>query len=421
MWLMAKIPVLFRRGQAQEYFLECCPWCGMVPAVSEMRKMFQQSALALCAAVCAAPALHAERFVVDFPTSGIDAPPGGLLAGPVMEWEDPGGRRIDVPLAPTADSQRLVATIVFEEAPGDAIRIWWEPDVPGSPVPIAGEWTDGIRGWNQKSGLIPAELSEQGGNLVFESAGSSRRIHRLILTRLDRGEWFVPEGLAGLEFFRIEGETVGSDDLQGRAWSMPPDAWNGNVIEAHLQEFTESTQGGVEFLVEIRPAPQQAVLRFEMSAADLLAPQVWVNGKPLPNVSMEIPPLRGTHHGSGPIQCRSAFSGLARGLGACTCGDFAPRGESIPDQLGLRRGVRAPRPRGDVVFRPRSSRRRTPRGFSRCFFRGPRYPAVAGCPAGCHRARPAAMGRREWSGAGNHPGCARLVSHLSKVKLDPTL
>jgi hypothetical protein len=292
MWLMAKIPVLFRRGQAQEYFLECCPWCGMVPAVSEMRKMFQQSALALCAAVCAAPALHAERFVVDFPTSGIDAPPGGLLAGPVMEWEDPGSRRIDVPLAPTADSQRLVATIVFEEAPGDAIRIWWEPDVPGSPVPIAGEWTDGIRGWNQKSGLIPAELSEQGGNLVFESAGSSRRIHRLILTRLDRGEWFVPEGLAGLEFFRIEGETVGSDDLQGRAWSMPPDAWNGNVIEAHLQEFTESTQGGVEFLVEIRPAPQQAVLRFEMSAADLLPPQVWVNGKPLPNVSMEIPPLR---------------------------------------------------------------------------------------------------------------------------------
>jgi len=293
----------------------------MGSCVIHLKNLSQRLASALLALGLCPLSAHAERVVVDFPTSGSGTAASGLLSGPVAEWEEPGSRRIDVPLSPIDDNQRLVATFVFEEAPGDAIRIWFEPDVPGNPVPLAGEWTDGIRGWNQKSVLIPAELTRAGGNLVIESAGSSRRVHRLILTSLDRGDWFVPGGLAELEFFRIEGATVGEEDLRGQAWSMPPDAWNGNVIEAHLQEFTETTQGGVEFVVEIRPAPQVAVVRFEISSQDLAPPEVWVNGKQLPNVSIEIPAFRSpttvqVNSNAGPLfpGWRAAWAHVPAGL-----------------------------------------------------------------------------------------------------------
>lgn len=267
----------------------------------------------------------AERVVVDFPLPAVSAQGSGesgeILAGPVTEWEEASSRRIDIPLAENREDRRVVLTVVFEEAPGDAIRIWGEPNLPGNPVPIAGEWTDGIRGWNQKSVLVPSELLRDGGNLVIESAGSSRKIHRLVLASFERGQWFVPPGLAGMEYLRVEGEAVGADELRGRKWEMPPDAWNGNVIEAHLQEFTESMQGGVEFLVEIKPAPQQAVLRFEVSSAGMTPPSVWVNGAALPHVSVEIPPLRGPtivrlNAASGPLfpGWRAAWVHIPAGL-----------------------------------------------------------------------------------------------------------
>jgi hypothetical protein len=262
--------------------------------------------MTICASLAMPAAAQAGRVVVDFPVPTSTQPAAEWLSGPVTEWEEPASRRIDVPVAAAGTDHRIIATMVFEEKPGDAIRIWFEPDVPGELIPLPGTWTDGIQGWNQKSVLVPSELVREGGNLVFETAGSSRRIQRLILTRLDRGTWFAPGGLALQEFFRLEGETKSSEELGGQAWSMPPDAWNGNVIEAHLQEFTESARGGVEFVVEISPAPSQGVLRFELVSPAIAPPGVWVNGKQLPHVSVEIPPLRSpaivqTTSGAGPL------------------------------------------------------------------------------------------------------------------------
>lgn len=213
------------------------------------------------------------------------------VSAPPVEWEEVGGRRIELPLKALQKKTRFVLTVVFEERPGTAIRVWWEPNTPANQVPIVANLAEGITGWNQKTLILPSELTDRGGVLVFETAGAERVIQRVIAAVVEKGVLFTTENRASDALISLEGGVYRESDLGVTPQQVPPDAWFGNMIEAYLQESSESMRRGVEFGVEIRPAAPLAVLRFEVNGRGP-APEIWVNGKKLSGVSLEVPEFR---------------------------------------------------------------------------------------------------------------------------------
>lgn len=231
-----------------------------------------------------------ERVIVDFPIPAGRAQ-AEWMSGPVAEWEEAGRRSIHVPLQPLAEFQRLVVTLVYAEGPERSVNVWWEADQPSPPVPLGGNLAEGWRGWNQRSLVLPPELAAQGGMLVIMTGGSQRTVHRLVLHLLEEGRIFTSGARVLDDLHEVDGRVLLSHDLAGEPWQVPADAWRGNIIEAYLQEEIESLRGGVEFGVEINPAPRRAVLRFAFHGPVGVQPSVWINGHHLEGLSLEIPPL----------------------------------------------------------------------------------------------------------------------------------
>jgi hypothetical protein len=231
-----------------------------------------------------------DRVIVDFPVKS-NTQGAEWMSGPVAEWEEYGRRSIHIPVQPLAGFQRLVATLIFAEGADRTAHVWWESDQPSAPVPLGGNLVEGWEGWNQRSLVLPPELAAQGGMLVIMTGGSERTLFRLVLNLLEEGSVFTSGARVGDELHEFDSFLLPAHELQGAAWQMPGDAWRGNLIDAHLQEQAESLQGGVEFGVEIRPAPRRAVLRFSFHGSFGVRPSVWINGQLVEGVSLEVPPL----------------------------------------------------------------------------------------------------------------------------------
>jgi len=246
--------------------------------------------LVLCASailVAAPGALRAAVF--DFPLrQTVSNEP--WLRGEPIEWEDFGIRRVEFPLKPIEANTLLVVTVIFEERDGRRIRALWNTgEMLG--VEIASNLQEGIFGWNQRTFFVPPELLTEPGNLVIESEGSSRIVHRVAVQLLRSTSAFAPPARAGDTLALTDSGfgTLRTLDLTTNLVS--PDAWFGNMIEAWLQDAPEPAAEGVEFLVEIRPAPRRAVLRFEWNGRGS-APRLAVNGRPVQQVNIEVPSLK---------------------------------------------------------------------------------------------------------------------------------
>lgn len=244
----------------------------------------------LFAALCVFCAWPSYALVFDLPLRDdrpISAP---YLRGEPVEWEDFGIRRVEIPLAEPAGEELLAVTVIFEEKDTRRLRaVWNSPDVPG--LEIAPQLGEGITGWNQRTFFLPSEVWASAGNLVIESEGASRMVHRVVLQLLQPSAAFVPPNRVGDVFAATAGGFNTLRELDAPVEGAPPDAWFGNMIEAWLQERAEPAGEGVEFLVEIRPAARRAVVRFSWNGRGV-APSLVVNGKPVERVNIEVPSLQ---------------------------------------------------------------------------------------------------------------------------------
>lgn len=232
-----------------------------------------------------------ETVLLDFPL-GDRIPTAAWMPADPLEIQENASHRIEIPVGPLTEGERMVFTAVFFEQQGTSIRVWWEPDsLALAPVRITENLAEGIHGWNLRSFRLPEEIRHGAGLLLIETSGPQRVVHRLVCSLLEKSSLFTHPARSGDESFLVDGELRTAENLLATAWEMPPDAWFGNMIEAYLHESPESTKGGVEFSLEIRPAPQRALLHFSTNGAQR-APEIWVNGTQIGEVSVEVPGFR---------------------------------------------------------------------------------------------------------------------------------
>lgn len=236
-----------------------------------------------------------EPIVLDFPLSAhhaYDPATNKLLTGEPAEWEAPASRRLEIPLLAVPPQQRLLAEVIFEDEPGLILRATFEPDLPSPPLLLAENLSENLPGWTSRLLLLEPRKLRGSGLLVLETNTPARRIHRVVLTPLVAAQVFAAATTAKSGSPAPEG-VLSSHNLAPENWTQPEDSWEGQVAVAYLHAEPEPLQGGIEFAVEIQPAPRWGVLRFELRSQSLHPPAVKVNGIPLPHVSVAIPSLTG--------------------------------------------------------------------------------------------------------------------------------
>ena len=234
--------------------------------------------------------MRAETALLDFPLRWEDPLPEWIPAVPI-EWEDREFRRLEVPWSGIGEDRRVLVSVVFREGDSERLSAYWVPEGSDTGVGIVDNLVEGIEGWNQRVFVLPPEWTNQAGSLVFDSEGSSRVVQRLFFQILSPGEAFTLPTKADDAIFATGGRFYFQTELENAGGPPPPDAWFGQFSEAWLQEQTEPLEGGLEFAVEIQPAPARALIRFEVNGRGG-APDLWVNGQKIEGVSVEIPPLR---------------------------------------------------------------------------------------------------------------------------------
>lgn len=232
---------------------------------------------------------RAETAVLDFPIRWEDPLPEWIPAVPI-EWEDRDFRRLEVPLVGIPAGQRILVTVVFREGETQRLSAYWVPEGENSGISIVENLLEGLEGWNQRLLLLTPELTSRPGSLIFDSSGSSRVVQRLVFHRLSPGQSFTLPAKADDPIFAPGRGFYFQTDLE-KPGLPPPDAWFGKFSEAWLQEKAEPLEGGLEFAVDIQPAPTSAVLRFELNGRGGV-PELWVNGRKVSGISLEIPSWR---------------------------------------------------------------------------------------------------------------------------------
>lgn len=243
-----------------------------------------------CALVLTCSGSVRAAWILDFPIRAEDPLPEWVTSQP-MEWENTGFRRVDIPMAALPEGVQLAVTVVYQEQGADELNVVWLPNHSVESRMVARNLIEGVAGWNQRTILLPPEFTERPGSLIFDSEGSGRVIHRLVFSMLREAQSFVPAARETDAVIALPSRLIYRNDLEAEGGTPPPDSWSGNIGEAWLQEAPEVMDGGVEFVVEINPAPQRAILRFEINGRGDV-PEVWVNGRKLADISLELPPLR---------------------------------------------------------------------------------------------------------------------------------
>ncbi len=228
--------------------------------------------------------------VLDFPA---DRPlaelPVGLSDYPRETSE--GLAAIEIPLLAVNDEGCLLVTAMFEDAEDRVILAkWLGPD--GTAEVVSANLCDGLRGWNQKTFQVPGRMLEEDGVLVLETDAESQPVRRITLA------WAWPAGV----YMGTAAQTVRcipdasrvltERDLAPAKAGPLPDAWSAGIWKAYLQEQVESLEDPVAFAVPIDALPRAVVFRARVLGFPMdTAPAVWVNGKKLPLVSVEVPAL----------------------------------------------------------------------------------------------------------------------------------
>jgi len=237
-----------------------------------------------------------------------EAPPGGAIAAGVWDAEAPipppawfgpvqtaAGSNMTVwraPIRPPAGQSRLAVTLVFDETQGGFARLIWQG--PARAVTVCGNLYEGASPLHARTLLLDRETLGGPGQLILEATGT-----RPILVRAELS-WVEPLVLAasgwtppGL-YLAPSGKLFPSDELHGQGRRAPQDETRGRIIDAVLDPGPVKVRSDtpVRFIAPMAAAPSHA--RLEAQVAGLgpgEEPALWINGKPVPAVAVELPEL----------------------------------------------------------------------------------------------------------------------------------
>lgn len=236
------------------------------------------------------------------------APPGGAIPsavwdaavsipppawfGPVQQAATANMTIWRAPIRPPPGLARLAVTLVFEETQGGFARLIWQGS--GRAVTLCGNLYEGAASLHARTLLLDRVTLGGPGQLVLEATG-----HRPVLVRAELS-WVEPLVLAasgrtppGL-FLAPSGKLYPADEMHGQGRAILGDERRGRIVDALLDAGPVKIlpTAPVRFVAPIASAPSFA--RLEAQLAGLHPdeePALWINGRPLTAVSVELPSL----------------------------------------------------------------------------------------------------------------------------------
>jgi len=187
---------------------------------------------------------------------------------------------------------RLAVTLVFDETQGGFARLIWQG--PGRAVTVCGNLYEGAAPLHARTLLLDRETLAGPGQLVFEATGSRPALVRAELS------WVEPLVLAAFGrtppglYLASSGKIFPADEMHGQGRRAPLDEKRGRIIDAVLDAGPVKVRPNtpVRFVAPMTAAPSHA--RLEAQVAGLgpgEEPVLWVNGRQLPAVGVELPAL----------------------------------------------------------------------------------------------------------------------------------
>lgn len=196
------------------------------------------------------------------------------------------------PIRPPPGQSRLAVTLLFDESQGGFARLIWQG--PGRSVTICSNLYEGAAPLHARTLLLDRETLGGSGLLIFEATGT-----RPVLVRAELS-WVEPLVLAasgwtspGL-YLAPSGKIFPADELHGQGKRAPLDEPRGKIMDAVLDAGPVRilNNAPVRFVVPMAAAPSHARLEAQMAGlAPGEEPWLWINGRPLPAVAVELPTL----------------------------------------------------------------------------------------------------------------------------------
>lgn len=231
-----------------------------------------------------------DTLVVDFP---IQAPVGAVperLEGPPRQVVAPDGNGYaEFSLLPIREDFDLLVTVIFREDQEKGPSLFWIGDTPSRQVSLSDDLAEGVRGYNQRSVMIPKEVSSMAGKLIAH--GDQSKILRVRLDWAPARKVYATTDQRPVTVIMSD-RFLQNTDLTGQRTLSPPDIWFGRILEASLQEEPESLAENLEFAIQI----EQPVAQGLFSAKFLGLPldqevEVWINGTQAGNLQPLLPAL----------------------------------------------------------------------------------------------------------------------------------
>lgn len=195
-------------------------------------------------------------------------------------------------IRPPPGQSRLAVTLVFDERQGGFARLIWQG--PARAVTISGNLLEGAAPLHSRTLLLDRETLGGSGQLVLEATGTRPGLVRAELSWVEplvlAASGWTPPGL----YLSPSGKIFPADELHGQGRRAPHDERRGRIVDAVLDAgpVKIQPQRAVRFLAPISVTPSHA--RLEAQVAGLNPgeePILWVNGRPLAAVAVELPGL----------------------------------------------------------------------------------------------------------------------------------
>ena len=237
-----------------------------------------------------------------------EAPPGGEIPSAVWDatvslapppWFGPvqtaAGANMTVwraPIRPPPGQSRLAVTLVFEETQGGFARLIWQG--PSRAVTICGNLYEGAAPLHARTLLLDRDTLGGAGQLAVEATGTRPVLVRAELSWVEplvlAASGWTPPGL----YLSASGKIFPADELRGQGKRAPQDEPKGKIMDAVLDagpvKILPNTP--VRFVAPMVAVPSHG--RLEAQVAGLAPgeePLLWINGRPLPAVAVELPTL----------------------------------------------------------------------------------------------------------------------------------
>lgn len=200
-----------------------------------------------------------------------------------------GSGHSDFFFAPVHTGEAVFVTVVFQDDPALNLGLNWQGADNPKVLTLAGNLSEKVSGWTQRTIRIPAELSAPGG--ILSITGDQRAVARVRVDWLRPSESYVAVDQTQPTLI-LGGRSLTDRQLRGETELSQPDAWLGDVFEAGLQEESTPIGTGISFAVPLEEAPGVVALRARFQGVALgNGVSVWINDRYAGQILPEIPSL----------------------------------------------------------------------------------------------------------------------------------